>query len=518
MNINSNIDIRQAFFSLFSITDKILLNTIMTFSKKNQVDNFTQSRLAELLGVCRKTITRSVQRLTKKNLLFVESQGFKKPLIYKVNPLVFSIALIIAQSIHMATGKTLDKVFVKPLKFSCKKIFTDRGGVPHNNNKELYSEVLNCQPVTIPLSTPLNLFNSIWLSNTKGCLKEYTTLMHNGENSDWVSTSLEVTPVQGDTQQDFFKKNIKEKENKLTSKQLDEIFNSSNKNQLSIEEDHVMQSQSTNAIAPLKLNNAIRKATVILSLKLHGQAKLYALPEDIIEEALSTWDVDKDERGGFSLFFNKCLAIAQSKNIKPDYQMYKMIRQRYQIQENDPFIDADHVSELKRKRISDNYVKQNESPESKKSGRLPVYVPPVVELDYDKECEYFYQAVLDGKVFKGYELTYPPFMGWLERNPDRIPTLEKYLGRKIDVNIPESILAPYKSEVEEEQLNDQDLIKEMSVLKQTLSDLMGNGNDKNLTRFTSQNNHVNKIENDLFDDEPIFFDNANHSDYEEVYD
>lgn len=273
-------------------------------------------------------------------------------------------------------------------------------------------------------------------------------------------------------------------------------------------------------MVPTKLTDSkIQELTSdVYELTDHGKAKIRIFSDKVLEKLSSFWDLP------YKKFIDKGIEISKQDNIKVDWSFYKMIMARYKISQS--MIESKRIDKPTQ-RINKSYVKQNESQESNKSGRLPVYVPPTIELDYDKECEHFFQAVLDGKVRKGYELSYPPFMGWLERNPERIAPLEIYLGRKIDIKSPETIYTPRK---EESVVNDNDLIKEMSGLKEALSNLMGKtpqntyqSSTIKFEPFTLQDKNANNnSNNDYFGDDPIFFDSCNSegfnsNEYEEVF-
>ena len=511
-----SLDICQQIYSNRNKNSIRLLNILIWYALRNALVYIKQATLAAQLGLSRQQTNTLLKQLEDSKLITTQYRGVKRTKLYFVNPILFSMALVLGHALSSLTSTSiyfLDSLYPpkKTLFFSAEK-----PALGHHLTQEENKGVINDQEsgwqsstlVTLPQSTPLNLFNNYELSQTKGCLKGYVTVMHNGQLGS-LSQIEGWQPSVGDSQALFFTKNLKEEEtlahsNKLTAEELETVF-----------EIKVTKKDCDMQVSDLKLTPAIAKVNELLGLSLNGQAKLYVFENEIVESALSKWNILEDKKSPYSTFFNRCEFLAKEQQSKIDWSLYNMICKRYNISKSDAYLDG------KLKHVSPSMNKYEKSEKPEKSGRLPLYVPPVIELDYDKECEHFYQAVLDGKVFKGYELTYPPFKGWLSEqrkdNPAMITTLEKYLG--------------YKIKFDDEILSDDEMIKELTNLKETLQNIQQQQKPLSTTKSTADimETVVDNIkimttqqykQTDTFDDGSLIFIDDNFSEdsvFEEIY-
>ena len=466
---NLSLHIRQQIFSIRNENELRLLNFLISMSRNHDSIYTNQSSLAKYLGLTRQTINQLINKLENRGLITTKSQGHKRSLLYFVNPLLFLMTLILGQtlaSLRETTVFNLNDLYPpkKTLFFSALEPIFEVPPTQEENKGVINSQEENWQSstlVTLPQSTPLNLFNKSEWPETHGGLQEYVTVMHNGQMVDGWSSTLDGHQLSDGHQPYFLQNRLKEEELEkiFGGQQLIDgqqvIYDHQKIEEIEVNSAIQINSENVMQVADLVKKEIIKQTSNRYSLTDHGNAKLHIVTEEILQEAKSYWDLP------YKKFIDKCIELAAQKGIKPDWGMYRMIMSRYQIPQSMPEINENHEPSKetleKFKRITGDYVDKK----SEKSGRLPVYVPPVIELDYDKECEHFYQAVLDGKVFKGYELTYPPFMGWLSErrkdNPTMIITLEKYLG--------------YKIKFDDEILSDDEMIKELTNLKETLQNI-----------------------------------------------
>lgn len=517
-----SLDICQQIYSNRNKNSIRLLNILTWYALRNALVYIKQSTLAAQLGLSRQQTNTLLKQLEDSKLITTQYRGVKRTKLYFVNPILFSMALVLGHALSSLTSTSiyfLDSLYPpkKSLFFSAKKPILDNDLTQEENKGVINDQESDWQSstlVTLPQSTPLNLFNKSEWPETNGGLQEYVTVMHNGQIVDGWSSALDGHQLSDGHQPYFLQNRLKEEELEkiFGGQQLIDgqqvIYDHQKIEEIEVNSAIKINSENVMQVADLVKKEIIKQTSNRYSLTAHGNAKLYIVTEEILQEAKSYWDLP------YKKFIDKCIELAAQKGINPDWGMYRMIMSRYQIPQSMPEINENRESIKKA---------TTETAESKKSGRLPVYVPPVIELDYDKECEHFYQAVLDGKVFKGYELTYPPFMEWLGKrrkdNPAMITKLEGYLG--------------YKIKFDDEILSDDEMIKELTNLKETLQSIKDDRNKvKPITQVLQQVVHSMQqpitmtkqdyIKNiDTFDDGSLIFIDDNFiedSVFEEVYD
>lgn len=104
----------QAIISNRSKNEIILLDKLVYLSGKFKEIYISQSRLAEYLKVSRATINRKIKELVRDGCILVEYRGVKKTLLYKVNPIIFTLSLVLSSvllSLTLTTKHYIDTLF-----------------------------------------------------------------------------------------------------------------------------------------------------------------------------------------------------------------------------------------------------------------------------------------------------------------------------------------------------------------------------------------------------------------------
>lgn len=194
-------------------------------------------------------------------------------------------------------------------------------------------------------------------------------------------------------------------------------------------------------VAPLIISPIMDKVSELFELTVHGKAKLFAFSDEVLELAVSNYKPSPSNKDPFQSFIDVCLVLCAEKNIQPDWSTYYTIMKRYNIDKKQPL-----------------YTKIVKSAAPKK---YELYNAPQISIDYDQECVQWHQAVLDGKVAPGFELTYPTYLEWLHKQqPTIIQQIENLIGYKIQFDMPPTSLQEI---IQETQKNPQlkELIKQL---------------------------------------------------------
>lgn len=159
----------------------------------------------------------------------------------------------------------------------------------------------------------------------------------------------------------------------------------------------------------MEANTPLEELVIALDLDQSGAAKFIHFPDLAIEHVLTQIKQKDHIKQYTSFYFMVAKNFCDQNELSYDRDLYKAAQQKYGYQS-----------------------KKIYEPPKKVITSTKYYQPKECTLDFDLECYKAHQAILAGRVAKGYELTYPGYIEWLLRQDiEKILEIEIYLGIKI---------------------------------------------------------------------------------------
>lgn len=169
----------------------------------------------------------------------------------------------------------------------------------------------------------------------------------------------------------------------------------------------------------MKQTQSQQYASKVLRLNQWGKIAITIFSDEAIEYGIKKLKDFKDVRHPYKYFLSEARQYSVKHGIEFNYKLCNQLQEQYKM-------PAD----------TDTFVEPSVDP---KLDASKYYTHKEIEIDYDNECRKWHEMVVNWdniddpkkKCAKGYELTYPGYIAWLQKLP---------LSTLLDQDLPDTLL------------------------------------------------------------------------------